>query len=437
MKHPALPWVLCGVPYLALVATYLLLSHNLPYLDQWEFVPFLEKFHGGTLTPGDFWAQHNEHRLVFPRVIMLLLAWASAWNIYCELAVNFLLASAIFALFALHLRFLAVRLDLPGLHWLLPLNALLVFALSQWQNFFSGWQLQAFLSLLAALGCLLLLSSGRLSPARLSAALCCGIAATFSFANGILLWPLGFVILCLRMGLSGLEEARLKWPAPALWGSVGAAIVAAYLWGYKGPAYHPALGSSAENPGVTLLYFLAYLGSPLATYSKVLAVCLGGTVLAAWLWCTVRLIKRREYWLLALWGVGAYSVGSALLTCVARSSFGVDQALSSRYVTLATPVWLAMSVFCAVLALRSRRPGVTLGTALLLVFVGLITFNSGYGAYRWSERYHAQTDSRGVLLSGTDPARLRFFHPDPEVIIERRAALRRLGLSVFRESEGE
>ena len=49
-----------------------------PYLDQWELVPLLEKTYHGELTFHDLWAQHNEHRLIFPQIIMLLLALPTA-----------------------------------------------------------------------------------------------------------------------------------------------------------------------------------------------------------------------------------------------------------------------------------------------------------------------------------------------------------------------
>jgi len=47
---------------------------TIPYWDQWEFVPLLEKLHNHTLTLNDLWSQHNEHRILFPKILMLLLA---------------------------------------------------------------------------------------------------------------------------------------------------------------------------------------------------------------------------------------------------------------------------------------------------------------------------------------------------------------------------
>ncbi len=42
---------------------------DVPFLDQWEFVPLLGNFRSGALSFHDLWAQHNEHRIFFPRLI--------------------------------------------------------------------------------------------------------------------------------------------------------------------------------------------------------------------------------------------------------------------------------------------------------------------------------------------------------------------------------
>src|SRR5262245_31847805 len=47
-------------------------GHNVPRVDEWEFIPVLT----GHEPPGPWlWAQHNEHRLPLPRLIYLALFW--------------------------------------------------------------------------------------------------------------------------------------------------------------------------------------------------------------------------------------------------------------------------------------------------------------------------------------------------------------------------
>jgi hypothetical protein len=53
--------------------------------DQWDFVPFLDKLFSGTLSVWDLFGQHNEHRLFFPWVVMLLLAVLTEHNNVAEM----------------------------------------------------------------------------------------------------------------------------------------------------------------------------------------------------------------------------------------------------------------------------------------------------------------------------------------------------------------
>ncbi len=78
-----------------------------PYWDQWELVPLLEKMDAGGLTFHDLWAQHNEHRILFPKIIMLALARLTGWNTYYELTVNVVLALVLFAVFVRQMKITA------------------------------------------------------------------------------------------------------------------------------------------------------------------------------------------------------------------------------------------------------------------------------------------------------------------------------------------
>ena len=55
--------VLLGITTLALIQYY---GVDVPYQDQWELIPKLEKWANQTLTINDLHKQHNEHRMVFP-----------------------------------------------------------------------------------------------------------------------------------------------------------------------------------------------------------------------------------------------------------------------------------------------------------------------------------------------------------------------------------
>ncbi len=59
--------LLAMLPLVVLLRTFASYAVDLPIWDEWwSIVPLLQKYFSGTLVWGDFWAQHNEHRLLFP-----------------------------------------------------------------------------------------------------------------------------------------------------------------------------------------------------------------------------------------------------------------------------------------------------------------------------------------------------------------------------------
>src|SRR5215208_7141850 len=93
-----LPYAIACLPPLYLIIIILTNTVDVPFADQWALVPLLERSYRGTLSLHDLWAQHNEHRLLFPRLIMLALARLSAWNTHIEMLANVGLAAGIFAI---------------------------------------------------------------------------------------------------------------------------------------------------------------------------------------------------------------------------------------------------------------------------------------------------------------------------------------------------
>ena len=66
---------------------------DVPVMDEWDgTAPLFEKMADGSLGFGDFFAQHNEHRIFFPRLIFFTLGRLTHWNIRAELWVIWFLA---------------------------------------------------------------------------------------------------------------------------------------------------------------------------------------------------------------------------------------------------------------------------------------------------------------------------------------------------------
>ncbi len=457
--------ILALIPLAFLIWVVAQYAVAVPFLDQWELVPLLEKTYHGELTLHDLWAQHNEHRIFFPQIIMLLLARLTHWNIHYELAVTLILAVGIFTILIYQVKITGRKPGMAGLHWAIPAISLIVFSISQYQNWLWGWQLQMLLNMLTAVGGILLLAVETFSWRRFAAAAFLGMVATYSFANGTLFWPIGLVILFVVTA-----GKRQKPPAMITWLAVSVLTLWSYLYHYQKPEEHPSLNLIFKMPFEYASFVLKYIGG-------ICAQCVGGSTstdsgfalvfgLAAILamsWTSWMLVRKKIAdfkTLLPYFGISLYSFGSALMTGVGRVGFGSNQAMYSRYCTTEVPLWVSLVVFLILLRTGGDRTmnadsapknryessaplgcrqvsGWLLLSAITMLVLGSVCATDGAKALS-----QIQTIGRKSLLnlatnpaSETDYRGLRFIYPRPTVVVERYPVLVKHRLSVFRNQE--
>lgn len=414
---------------------------DVPFWDQWNFVPLLGASYEQGITLADLWSQHNEHRLLFPRLIMLGLAHASSYNIVWELAVILLLAAATFALLWHQFFKSAGALGIVGFPWAVPILSLLVFGLDQAENWLWGWQIQIFLNVLAAVAGFILISHGPFRWRRYAGAMGCGIVATYSFANGLLFWPLGFLALI----LISYKKRRQRRRALAGWAAVSVGVVATYLFQFRHESPLGTLWTQfLARPIEYFRYLFTYLGRPVINYQEyALAIGLTGFLLFAFLSLRLFLAKRPGLQVaLPFFLFGLYSCGCGLLTGIGRVGFGSAQAMSGRYVPFSALIWVANFVFLFFLSHEIRikartKGGPILGLAGLAVLTFFLVFWVGRTSYRVGHRvfksYHSRMlPARQELLRGEDKKLLLRLYIDAGSIRRGIEILRKHNLSVFR-----
>ena len=297
---PPPAWSRYGVLFLSLVPlahlVYVVAQNavDVPYWDQWDFVPVLEKSYTGQLSFGDLWAQYHEHRLLFPTLLMLGLAHLTGWNIRYELELNVLLAAGSLGVLVWQLRATARTLHVAKWLWAVPACSLIVFSISHFQNWLWGWQIQMMLNVLAALAGLVVLAERSFRWNKFAVSVLLGIVATYSFANGILFWPIGLGILWVQLRRTERTTALAAWTAIAV------VVLGAYFWHYQKPPEHPPLRLAFERPLELIRYVLIYIGGICAQYFRcefsdacllALGCGLGGTVALCW---TIYTLLRRK-----------------------------------------------------------------------------------------------------------------------------------------------
>jgi len=433
--------ILALIPLLVLIINVAKYHVDVPFWDQWNFVPLLGKSYEEGVTFQDLWGQHNEHRLLFPRLIMLGLAHASRYNIVWELVVIILLAAGIFVLLWNQFSRTIKALGYFGFPWAVPIFSLLVFSLGQSENWLWGWQIQIFLNVLAAIAGLILLGSGAFRWGKFLGALGFGILATYSFANGLIFWPLGFLALILApFGRKGQKTLALT-----AWTAATTAVAISYLcqFRYESPSGKPWT-QFLNQPGDYLQYLLKYLGRPVINYEKyALAIGLIGLLLfGAFSFLLFRKKHGETRALLPFFLFGFYSIGCGLLTGIGRVGFGSAQAMSGRYVPFSILIWVSNFAFLFILLQDIRaRTRTWLGRILSFAGIGGLSIILVFGIVRTSYRvgyrvfksYHARMlPARSELSRGEDKQLLVRLYIDADHVRQGIGILKKHNLSVFR-----
>ncbi|MEG3876544.1 hypothetical protein QT972_04055 [Microcoleus sp. herbarium7] len=350
------------LPVLLLIGFVANFSVNVPIDDEWRLASLFAKIAQGNAIFNDFWALHSNHRILFPKIIIAVLAFASRWNINYLLCLS--IALAVLTFIALYKLSSMQAKNAGDSLWHLAniLSCILLCSLVQHENWLWGFQLAWFLVNLCFVAAVYSLVSthkllpdiagfnrikyGRETalPCPLSAkdtavpspygiqifiaAVFCFIAS-FSLAQGLLSWLAALPAVVTLEGNAAQTRKRL-----ILWMLVFAATCAVYSIDYH-PSRKSSIISLLHKPLVVIDYFLSLLGSPIVR-SPVISALVGLLIFASFLFLVFhfgrKISKHREAvpWL----SIGLFSLLSALFITAGRAEFGAIQAIeSSRYTT--------------------------------------------------------------------------------------------------------
>ena len=311
----------------------------LPYWDEW-FTPgvLLTACAKGTLSFSDFFLQHNESRKVFPRLLYLALAKIHGWDVRDAMAITLFEVAAICGLlFWLFLRTKGATAITALVAF--AVTTFLCFAPVQYDNFLRGLLFELFVPGLAVI----LVAAVNLSRLRFGVKtiinIVLALVATYTFANGMLLWILGVPLPAAQESAS--KRARLGWYS--LFALVGAAAIASYFVGYKRPAAHPPF-----HFGVPQLvhYLILWVGgyfnsTPVSPFLVVVIVSALWIVAAA---NATMLLSRGAPWrhFYPWFLISVYGLSSGVITAMGRVGFGLEQALSTRYAIFSLFIYLGL-----------------------------------------------------------------------------------------------
>jgi hypothetical protein len=363
----------CLLPIAVVAAGIAVWGVNIPYVDQFTVVALLEKIQASALTLGDLFAQNNENRPFFPRVIWLGLAGLSQYDVRLELWTNLIISIATFAFFAAHAVRTWRRFGITPPSLLLPLMAFLVFNWAQWEGWLNGFQTVFFLgSACAVMGLLWL--TGEPTWGRFALALLAGVVGSFSTPNAFLYWPIGLVVL-LVVAPKGPRLIR-----SAVWIAVAAGCAALFLTGLARP--HGLTADAVFGIILPRLYWLTnFLGAPLMTVPDaafplgLLSIGMGAMIL----W---RIARGGEWRTAAPYiAIAAFAIGSGALISIGRLHRGTVQAVAPGYLTISVWYWAALLTLFPLVPLGRIPQRVLYSLIAVCLAWGMIWGGAGANAY--------------------------------------------------------
>jgi hypothetical protein len=382
----------------------------------------------------------NEYRQFFPNVIFVGLGKLTHWDLRYEMILVFVAA----CLISLNVRRLAVLTTQASefqFAVLLLMGNLIVFSLTQYENWLQAQQLVYYMPILCVTTCIVIArtSLGTLAKFGICAAL--SFVSTFSSANGIVCWV---VVLPLLVFTEWPKSRRPVVWLSGLWIAGICLSVALYLHGYEKPWWTPSPLTGLYHPLRAFVYFLGFVGGPLGLERVRLSVVAGAVMIAGFTAACVYLARhRRDRELMARtigWVViAAYSLLTAAMTTIGRVGLPTGPSQVPRY--LGFSVYLLLGLVFLAYIIGQDRQRQTGRTSILrpnpLAFTTILVLVL-YQPFMWALSYR-QMDAwqtrllqakAGILLINQLPdTRLtKILYPNVQFLIEKANALDRLGL---------
>jgi hypothetical protein len=337
--------IIFTIPFVVYALYIFIYAVNIPFQDDYlavlNFMNTFTQIHSLREKIILLFSQHNEHRIVFDRIVFLC-----CYYLFHE--VNF----KYFIIFGnlgwmlttvMLIVYLRKNYHLSLAH-LLPVPYLLL-SFNHWENmFFAMAAIQNYWFVFFSLAFLICLSRGK-------TCLFCALfpIVLFTSGGGIVLYPLGNLFLLLQK----------KWKSFASFLLISTSCMIFYFYDYYKPPNHPKILEAVLTPFSTITYLFSFWGnilpfpSPNIITTTIFPFLIG---IILFLLSAYIVVKRKgdHFWQLVM----CFIFLVALTTTLTRSGLGIWQASSSRYSMFPLLTLLCIYIFMVTsisVAFNTRR----------------------------------------------------------------------------------
>jgi hypothetical protein len=401
------------------------------YWDEWDNVGILHAALHGHLAWKELWIQRNENRMLIPNLVFIGFARFGHFD-----TKSIMYLSAI--LLSLGYLSLLVLYRIYARHWLGPLFTVLFgavwFSLADWENALWGFQLAWYLILFSAMAAMLCLSLRRITALSTAAAIGLAVIASYSSLQGLILWPIGLLILVWRIRY---RPKLIRFGA--VWTACGFVTTALY---FKGFNFSPSrtggssVGFAIHHPVGMIKYFLAAVGNvfpgdlALRTHELLGLVLSLAAVYVFYRNCRETPEDRGTPLPAALI---LFAFLFDLSIALGRVGFGVGQALSSRYTMANLLLLVGIAVYLVSLEpgsevrhsdhRRSRRIRIGVAVVLALFLMVQIGVSTNYGIENARAEVAQRTEAARVTVNLSKMTKQQqslfiktYLYPDPAIL---------------------
>lgn len=341
---------------------------SVPIDDEWSFIHAIASAPNHQPPISWIWSQHNEHRMVFYRLLLLAdihffngRHWIEFWSMLLTQWASFGLLIWVVLL---------EHLDRSLTRATIGLGAFCLFCPTQWHNFAWGIQGSFLLPPLFLLVALLLLfkyqsHDGKYRHLYLGLSVAAAFASSWTMGNGVLVWP----ALVVSAALLGMRPRVL-----VLYTASGCALLGLYLYHYVSPSAHSNPIESLQHPILLVGWVASYMGVVLPPWLRIRNIVaestgmigiIGGLSLIA----TVSFVPRwRKPLPVAFVSLMLLSLGTDFISALGRLDLGPP--FASRYQGYNLLFWLGVIGLCLIIAdqvLPRLRTALLVGIPLIML----------------------------------------------------------------------
>jgi hypothetical protein len=303
---------------------------NVPYWDEWEY--FKPEALPSGLTLHWLFKFHNEHRIVFTKLLAWLNLKILGLDFEAQQLFNFLLFGCL--LFVVYLLVKRVTAEKSFPHF--PLFMIFLLSPLNYENHLWGFQSQFHLVLLFSLLALAMAFPERITPISTLWFSLLTILASYSFSAGVvfsLVFAGCFLIYCWGSYCRKQVSRRVALSAVAIVAAVMGIGLVLWFQGYARPPLHPELVMPSSVKFWDFLLGLAGFGfgyTPATIVSGRIAGVI--SLLIVLLPVVLLLANGKTRWSSATWTVAAGSMATlALLATIAMARAEIEVTMVSRY----------------------------------------------------------------------------------------------------------